>query len=310
MFKFDREQVVFDFAGVKMGGQPGEYPTVLTGIIFYYGQDIVSDESLGIFDKSGAETLINDIAEISDVTGNPYILEMRAKTPEAISKYIEFIGDFCDAPFIIESMSDDARIAGARYADDVGLADRAIYQSINITTTQSELDALAETDITSSIVLGFNPDHPTLAGKMAIWENGDGVLEKGLLDIARDCGIDKFMMDTAVTPLGNGAGIGIRANMVEKLKWGYPVGSYAHFTATAWDWLWDYKRSGNRDVMDVCGLASNVAPIMWGADFVSCGFIEKAKIAFPLVALTDILIAESLQGHVETVENHPINILL
>ena len=139
MFKFDKEQAVFDFAGVKMGGQPGEYPTVLNGIIFYFGQDIISDESLGVFDKSKAETLVNDIAEISDTTGNPYILEMRSKTPEAISKYIEFIGDVCDAPFIIEALSDEARIAGAKYADDVGLADRAIYQSINITTTQSEL---------------------------------------------------------------------------------------------------------------------------------------------------------------------------
>ena len=35
MFKFDKEQTVFDFAGVKMGGQPGEYPTVLAGTIFY-----------------------------------------------------------------------------------------------------------------------------------------------------------------------------------------------------------------------------------------------------------------------------------
>lgn len=25
MFKFDKEQTVFDFGGVKMGGQPGEY---------------------------------------------------------------------------------------------------------------------------------------------------------------------------------------------------------------------------------------------------------------------------------------------
>lgn len=34
MFKFDKEQTVFDFGGVKMGGQPGEYPTVLCGTIF------------------------------------------------------------------------------------------------------------------------------------------------------------------------------------------------------------------------------------------------------------------------------------
>jgi tetrahydromethanopterin S-methyltransferase subunit H len=27
MFKFEKEQKVFDIAGVKVGGQPGEYPT-------------------------------------------------------------------------------------------------------------------------------------------------------------------------------------------------------------------------------------------------------------------------------------------
>ena len=26
MFRFDKEQLVVDIAGVKMGGQPGEYP--------------------------------------------------------------------------------------------------------------------------------------------------------------------------------------------------------------------------------------------------------------------------------------------
>ena len=44
MFKFDKEQTVFDFAGVKMGGQPGEYPTVLAGTIFYGGHNIINDE--------------------------------------------------------------------------------------------------------------------------------------------------------------------------------------------------------------------------------------------------------------------------
>ena len=44
MYKFDKEQEVFDFAGVKMGGQPGEYPTVLAGTIFYGGHNIINDE--------------------------------------------------------------------------------------------------------------------------------------------------------------------------------------------------------------------------------------------------------------------------
>ena len=29
MFKFEKEQKVWDFNGTKLGGQPGEYPTVL-----------------------------------------------------------------------------------------------------------------------------------------------------------------------------------------------------------------------------------------------------------------------------------------
>ena len=34
MFKFEKKQEVFDIYGVKIGGQPGEYPTVLAGTIF------------------------------------------------------------------------------------------------------------------------------------------------------------------------------------------------------------------------------------------------------------------------------------
>ncbi|MDD5617013.1 MAG: hypothetical protein PHH85_12530, partial [Candidatus Methanoperedens sp.] len=29
MFRFDKKQEVFEFGKIKVGGQPGEYPTVL-----------------------------------------------------------------------------------------------------------------------------------------------------------------------------------------------------------------------------------------------------------------------------------------
>ena len=47
MFRFDKEQIVLDVAGVKVGGQPGEYPTVLAGTIFYGGHKIIEDEKAG-----------------------------------------------------------------------------------------------------------------------------------------------------------------------------------------------------------------------------------------------------------------------
>ena len=66
MFKFDKEQTVFDFGGVKMGGQPGEYPTVLCGTIFYGGHNIVNDELTGDFDKEKADKLLTDMLKFSD----------------------------------------------------------------------------------------------------------------------------------------------------------------------------------------------------------------------------------------------------
>ena len=91
MFKFDKEQTVYDIAGVKIGGQPGEYPTVLAGTIFYGGHNIINDELTGDFDKDKAEKLIKDMEEMTDVTGNPCIVQVFGQTPEALTKYIEFV---------------------------------------------------------------------------------------------------------------------------------------------------------------------------------------------------------------------------
>lgn len=312
MFKFDKEQTVFDFAGVKMGGQPGEYPTVLAGTIFYGGHNIINDELTGDFDSARAETLLNDMIHISETTGNPSIAQVFGQTEEAIVKYIEFVGEKCELPFLIDSTSGDARVAGAQYADEVGLTDRAIYNSINMAADKSELEALKETNIDASILLGFNPMNATVEGKIAMWENGDdGAYEKGLLEVADECGITKFMMDTAVTPLGQGAGIAGRTSFAEKAKWGYPVGSGIHNVPSAWDWLRDYKKEGHKDAFTVCDIGANILQVMCGGDFVLFGPIDNASIAFPAIAQTDMFIAEAAADlDTEAVESHPMNNLL
>lgn len=310
MFKFDKEQVVFDFAGVKMGGQPGEYPTVLAGTIFYGGHNIIDDELKGVFDKDRAEKLIKDMEEMSDVTGNPCLVQTFGQTEEAIVSYLEFVGDICDKPFLIDSTSADARVAGARYADEAGLSERAIYNSINMAADESELNALAETSLTSSIVLGFNPMNATVDGKIGIWEHGDGAVDKGLLEVSADCGIERFMMDTAVTPLGQGAGVAVRTSFLEKAKWGYPVGSGIHNVPSAWDWLRDYKKE-HPDAWPVCDIGANIVQIMTGGDFVLFGPIDNAPIAFPACAQTDIFVAEAAKDMgTEAVEDHPMFKLL
>lgn len=100
MFRFDKEQIVLDIAGVKIGGQPGEYPTVLAGTIFYGGHSIIEDEKKGVFDKDKAEELIKIQEEMSDTTGNPHLVQVFGATEDAIVKYLEFVADVTDVPFL------------------------------------------------------------------------------------------------------------------------------------------------------------------------------------------------------------------
>lgn len=305
MFRFEKEQVILDIAGTKIGGQPGEYPTALAGTIFYGGHKIVSDELTGEFDKAVAEQLVNDMAEMSDITGNPYIVQVFGQTGEAIVKYLEFIGEIDDAPFLIDSSAGDARVAGAQYANEAGLCDRAVYNSINMAADQSELDAVKDTDISASIVLGFNPMVPGVEGKMEIWETGGSALDKGLLDLCLDCGIDKFLMDVAITPLGQGAGPALRTSFAQKSKWGYPIGSGIHNVPSAWDWLRGYKKE-HKEAWPVCDIGSNLLQQMCGGDFVLFGPIENARMAFPACSMADVFIAEAaVDLGTEPVEEHP-----
>lgn len=310
MFRFDKEQEVLDIAGVNIGGQPGEYPTVLAGTIFYGGHNIISDEKAGVFDKDAAEERIKTMEEMMDVTGNPCLVQVFGQTEEALVKYLEFVGDISDAPFLIDSTSGEARMAGAKYATEAGLSERAIYNSINMAAEAEEIEAVKESDISASIVLGFNPMNATVEGKIGIWEDGDGTIDQGLLQMSEECGITKPLMDTAVTPLGQGAGVAARTSFAVKSKWGLPVGSGIHNVPSAWDWLREYKKE-HKEAWPVCDIGSNIVQQMVGGDFVLFGPIENAKIAFPACAMADIFIAEAAKDMgTEPVEDHPINKIL
>ena len=310
MFRFDKEQTVIDVAGVKCGGQPGEYPTVLAGTIFYGGHNIIEDEKTGVFDKDAAEERIKTMEEMSDVTGNPCIVQTFGATPEAMVKYLEFVGDICDKPFMIDSTSAEAKMVGAQFTQDQGLTDRAIYNSLNMSCEADEIQAVKDCDIESAIILGFNPMNPGVEGKIEIWENGGSVIDQGILEMAEDCGITKPFMDVAITPLGQGAGPACRTSFAEKSKWGYPVGSGIHNVPSAWDWLRGYKKE-HKEAWPVCDIGSNLIQQMAGGDFVLFGPIENAKIAFPACGMADCFIAEAAADlGTEAVETHPINKLL
>jgi len=170
LFKFEREQKVFDLGGVKVGGQPGQYPTAMIGSIFYHGDKTVLNEKEGAFNREKAEALIKRAEEISEKTGNPSIIDIVGAWPEALARYIDFVADKTDSPFLVDGATSDVRVAGVKHVMEVGLANRAIYNTIMPEYKREEIDALKESGMKSAILLTFNPRMPTIRGRLEVLE--------------------------------------------------------------------------------------------------------------------------------------------
>jgi tetrahydromethanopterin S-methyltransferase subunit H len=155
--------------------------------MFYARHKIVTDEDKGIFDRAAAETLWNTQVSLSDATGLPYVNQIVGETPESINRYIDWFVEIDDrTPFLIDSSAGEVRAAAAKHCTEIGVADRAIHNSINASIEQSEIDILTESDVSAAIVLAFNATDPTVKGKIDILEVGGSGQTKGMLQVARN----------------------------------------------------------------------------------------------------------------------------
>jgi len=311
MFVFEKEQIIHNIGGVKIGGNPGETSTVLAGTIFYGGHKIVTDTKKGLFDKNAAKALIQKQDEMSQLTGNPALVQIFSETELAMKKYIDFVSELTDTPFLIDSTEPIVRVAGLIHAEEVGLLDRAIYNSLNVSATKEEIDALRNIQHECAILLAFNPQDPSIAGRRKVLEEGALDLDKGLLPLSKELGITKPLIDTAVTAMGAGAGSAAAFTFVSKTVYGHPTGSGVHNAPSSWLWLRKHKKV-NREGFRTADVASNLMVQMMGADFVLYGPIGNAELVFPVIAMGDVFAAESsnLEFGVEPPENHPFKKLL
>lgn len=303
MFKFEKEQKVLDINGVKVGGQPGEYPTVLVPTIFYDGHKIVKDPAKGEFDKKQAEILLNKLAESSEKTGNPFFLDVVGNTSEALLEYIEFVSDFTESPFLVDGPSEQVRIPAMKYVKQMGLMDRAIYNSIDYHATAQELAWLRELNVQNAVVMAFDPKKPLAEGRVSILKGYSG--QRGLLEAAEQANIKNLLVDTGVLDVPS-IGIAVKAIQFVKNEFGLPTGCAPANAVTSWKRL--RKGEFGPAAYDVCLGGSVVITQMEGANFVLHGPIEFAETAFSACAMTDAIIAYAARrwGVSTKTQNHPL----
>ena len=299
MFKFKAEQKVFEIGNVKIGGQPGEYPTVLIGSIFYSKHKIVKDPVKGEFDRKAAEDLLNKEAEISEKTGIPRIIDVLGETSEALCKYVEFVADHTDAPFLIDSTSPAVRIETLRHVEEIGLIDRAIYNSIDENIKEDELDALRSSKIKSAVILLFSTKYLMPKDRIRMLQNG----EKNLIKLAEEAGIEKILIDPCVLDVPS---ISWTADIIYRIKdeLGYPAGC-APSNAL---YMWLRKKKIPTPLFEACGANVIALPIMMGADFIMYGPIKNASWVYPACATIDAMIAYHARtlGITPKTKNHPL----
>ena len=156
MFETNDGQKIAEFQNVRIGGEKGEYPLVLIGSIFYKGHKIVKNEKSGEFDKQQAEIEINKFLEFSDKTKIPVIIDVVGAYQEPLADWCEYIGNSVDIPFLVDGMTDDSRIHAFKRMAEIGLLDRAIYNSIETSTTDEKLVQMKEIGVKNAVILCFD----------------------------------------------------------------------------------------------------------------------------------------------------------
>jgi len=271
MLKFKTQQKVFEIGKVRVGGQPGENPTVLVGSIFYRGHKIVSDEKTGELKKEEAEKAISLQQEFSDKTGNPAMLDVVGSTTMAMEKFIDFTAKATDAPFLVDSPSVEVKIAGVKHAKEVGLEKRIVYNSLMAESKPEEFDTLKESGIESAILLAY---------KGAVMTSKSRVNTiKEILPRAEKIGITKPLLDTFVLDIPS-LSMACRAAIDLKRELGLPSGCGAHNAFATWS---GFKKLMGSEAAVPCAVTVNIVPIVLGADFILYGPVEDCKYVFPSV---------------------------
>lgn len=284
MFTFDAEQSVYEISGVTVGGQPGEHPTAMVGSIFYKGDDLLEDPRTGEFDPEGAREAIRKVESLSERTGNPAILDVIGDSPEALIKHVDFVAEECDLPMFMDGPTPQIRSQAAKHVGEVGLQDRVIYNSIESSTKEVdiEIEAIQNAGIDAAVLLSIDTRNLTLQGRF-------DALEKNL-EVAEEADIDKPLVDPAVIDIPD-SGFASKAIYEIKNRYGIPAGCSPHNEAIQWE----FKDRLSPDSWQLRQAVANSSIVFFGADFNLYGTIHSAPEMYEVVSTADAYVGYGAQ---------------
>ena len=125
-----------------IGGPPGSGASLMVGSIFHDAHAIVADAGTGRFDEGRAASLVDRVGELAERAGTPMAIDVVAASPQAMARYLAFVGARSRLPLMISGADSATRIAGLEAASDLGVLDRCIFAALDQGSAGAELEAL------------------------------------------------------------------------------------------------------------------------------------------------------------------------
>ncbi|HJO63450.1 MAG TPA: hypothetical protein QF571_11600, partial [Desulfobacterales bacterium] len=285
MLKFEKEQKICEIGGVKFGGQPGEYPTVICSSIFQTGDKVFTGKRKEGFDEKRAEELLKSQEKLTAETGIPGMADIVANTGKEFERFIDFVVSVTDMPFCIDAWVLKPKLAAAAFCAEKGLLDRMFYNSITVweKDLETEIKEISQMGVKHVLLVAFDQEDQMPSGRITGTQR--------LLDAIEKAGaeFESIFVDTSVMNGPATAFCGI-ANRMVKEKWGFPAASAPSNGSYMWKQareLWGFKGWSAADA------ALEALSAFMYHDMIFSGPMAGASRIFPAVAMADAFTATS-----------------
>lgn len=301
MFQFNTEQKVCEVGGVKFGGQPGDYPTVVCSSIFQKGDKVFGGKRKDGFDETLAKELLQKQDRISQESGVPGMADIVANTEKEFKAFIDFFISVSDAPFCIDAWQMKPKLAGAAYCAEKGLMDRMFYNSLTVweEDLETEIREISQMGVKHVLLVAFDVENQLPQGRVTGTQKLLHAIEKV------GAQFDSLFVDSSVMNGPATAFCGL-ANQMIKEKWGIPTSSAPSNGSYMWKQareMWGFKGWAAADAA-LEGLAA-----FMHHDMIFSGPMGGVDRIMPAVAMSDAFLASAVFAEHKRLPkdpNHPL----
>ena len=301
MFQFDTEQQVCEVGGVKFGGQPGDYPTVVCNSIFQKGDKIFPGKRKDGFDEKMAADLLKSQEKLTAETGVPGMVDIVANTGKEFETFIDFVVDNTDQPFCIDAWVMKPKLEAAEYCAKKGLMDRMFYNSITVWEQKldDEIKEMVNIGVKNVLLVSFDQEDQMASGRITGTQKLLDAMEKN------NANFENVFVDTSVMNGPATALCGV-ANKMIKEKWGFATGSAPSNGSYMWKEArekWGFKGWSAADAA-----LESLSAFMYH-DIIFSGPMAGAQRIMPAIAMADAFLATAVYnetGRLPKDPNHPL----